>query len=148
MVYIGCDPAFRQNGFCIAILDENRELQTKTFKKFIDFIGWVQNEMPQKSIVAIENSYLQNSTFDMSGPKPVVARKSRNVGKNQAVSQIAYELFTEYAAKVHNVSPKGKGRKRDNAFIMGIIKRQGWKVSKKRFNPDERDAIFMLNFAY
>ena len=148
MVYIGCDPAFRQNGFCIAILDENRELQTKTFKKFIDFIGWVQNEMPQKSIVAIENSYLQNSTFDMTGNKSVVARKSRNVGKNQAVSQIAYELFTEYAAKVRNVSPKEKGRKRDNALIIQLAKGQGWKVSKKRFNQDERDAIFMLNFAY
>ena len=59
-IKIGCDPAFRANGFCVAILDEENTLSFITFKKFIHFISWVQNDLPQNSHIAIENSYLQN----------------------------------------------------------------------------------------
>ena len=145
IVKIGCDPAFRKNGFSIAILDENNELHFKTFKKPINFIGWVMFDMPTNSHVAVENSNLQESTFDMRGTKAVVAKKSRNVGKNQAISQIAYEMFNERALKVLNISPKRKGAKwTDDGVMCGLIRSYNIKAEKRKFSQDERDAFKLL----
>jgi hypothetical protein len=147
-ILVGCDPAFRKGGFAICILDENNELTQKTFDKFIHFISWVQNEMPRNNVkVSIENSYLQNVTFNkFASPK-----QHRNVGMNQSVSEIAYQLFCEYAGteNVKNVSPKEKGRKwtsKDNKIIDGICRKHKITRSKKTWNQDERDAFKLLTF--
>ena len=110
-IKIGCDPAFRNNGFAVCICDENREVRFIVFKKFLHFISWVQNDCPSDAIICIENSYLQNYTFNMTGTRSLLAKRSRDVGKNQAVSEIAFQLFTEYCYKVKNLSPKQKGKK-------------------------------------
>jgi len=39
MIYIGIDPAFRQNGFAVCIIDERREVGFKIFKDgFLNFL--------------------------------------------------------------------------------------------------------------
>lgn len=146
-IKIGCDPAFRKDGFCICIVDEYKEVGFITFKKYIDFIGWVQNDMPENSKVAIENSYLQKSTFDMRGSKPEVARKSRNVGMNQAASEIAYQLFRQYSKYVRNISPKEKGAKWVNdSTVLRVAKSMGLILPKTKFSQDERDAFKLVTF--
>lgn len=65
MIYIGIDPAFRDSGFTIAIIDtEDMTMNFKTFKNgFFDFIGWFLHESPESAVVGVENSNLQDTTF-------------------------------------------------------------------------------------
>lgn len=147
MIKIGVDPAFRKNGFCIVILDEHKELRFITFKKYLHFISWIQNECPYQSIVCIENSYLQNKTFDMRGSKQEVARKSRNVGMNMAASEIAYQLFCEYSRSVKNISPREKGPKwKNTSYLNHFIKNHKIKHNETKFTQDMLDAFKMLTF--
>lgn len=147
---IGVDPAFREKGFCLCIIDTSKEVRFITFDKYLHFISWVQNEMPINTKVSIENSYLQNKTFNMNGSKAVVARTSRNVGMNQAASEIAYQLFCEYTdtKRVLNISPKRKGAKwKDDKIMKYICLQKGFKLPKKaRFSQDERDAFKLCTF--
>lgn len=150
MIKIGVDPAFRKKGFVVAMLNEENVLSFIVFENFTDFIFWVQNQMPKGNVkICIENSYLQNKTFDMTGNKAVIAKKSRNAGMNQAVSQIAYELFCKYAGKknVLNLSPKAKGKKwtaNDTKIIEGICMQHKITKTKKTWSQDERDAFKLL----
>ena len=75
-VIIGVDPAFRKNGFCMCIIDEDKEVAFITFKERTNFINWILNEMPKNSFVVVENSNEQNITFDMRGSKQEIARRS------------------------------------------------------------------------
>lgn len=147
IVAIGVDPAFRKRGFTMCLLDKCFEIGFIQFEKPLDFIGWVLHEMPKGCTVAIENSNLQNVTFDMSGNKATVAKRSRDAGKNMALSQFAHDLFVQHAKKVYNISPQRKGAKwKEDSIMKGIAKQKGWKLFKTRFNQDERDAFKMLLF--
>jgi hypothetical protein len=130
--------------------------------------------MPKQTIVAIENSYLQNVTFWEKGEKykwisvfvralqmirlkmiGEIERKSRNVGMNQAASEIAYQLFKDYAHTVKNVSPQQKGAKwSKNGIKLGrmiassFIKQNRLKYlgDVNKLKEDELDALKMLSF--
>lgn len=140
MVFIGIDPAFRSRGFSICIID-NKNVTFKTFKRgFLGFCFWFMNESPGAAICAVENSNLINATFNTIGNKNIIARKSRDAGKNQAVSQNTSDLLsTKY--KVFDISPKEKGGKWTAAAYEQIIKAEGYTPNKKRSNQDERDAF-------
>lgn len=145
MIQIGVDPAFRKNGFAICIIDEDKDVRAIRFKSFLDFLSWlwVDGEAPTNAIVVVENSNLQKSTFDMSGSKAVVARKSRNVGKNQAISQAAFDaLKVRYGTNVFEVSPKQKGGKWSKQTFARILKSEGhsFLATKRTVSQDEIDA--------
>jgi hypothetical protein len=112
MTVIGIDPAFRAQG--------------KMFKSFLDFLRWLTTpgEAPERAIVGIENSNLQNVTFDMKGTKGMVAKISRNVGANQAASQYTVDACKwHYGDKyVFEVSPKQKGAKWTQAMFRAVAK--------------------------
>lgn len=115
MIIIGIDPAFRKSGFTICVIDEEQEVAFKTFKDFLAFIKWSFSEdAPRGDVgVIIENANMQNLTFDMSGSKAEIARRSRNVGTCQAISQATVDLC-RYIWGVENVvevSPLEKGKK-------------------------------------
>jgi hypothetical protein len=143
MNYIGIDPAFRKAGFAICIIDKTGEAQGKMFQSFLDFIQWLTtpDEAPQNAIVGIENSNLQNATFDMSGTKGMVAKRSRNVGCNQAASQYTVDFCRWWYGKdrVHEVSPRHKGKKWTQTEFRQVAKQEGHTVVG-RFNQDQRDA--------
>lgn len=140
MVFIGIDPAFRSRGFSICIID-GQNINFKTFKTgFLGFCLWFVNESPGAAICAVENSNLINATFNTIGNKNIIARKSRDAGKNQAVSQNTSDLLsTKY--KVYDISPKEKGGKWTAEAYEQIIKAEGYTPNKKRSNQDERDAF-------
>lgn len=147
MIYIGIDPAFRKDGFCMAMLDsETNEIEYKQFKNgFIDFYQWFLNESPEEAVVAIENSNLQNTTFDTKGNKVVVARKSRDAGKNQAISQITVDICkTKYT--VIDVSPKRKGRKWNDVAYNNVMRSEGITVPRTS-NQDKRDSAKLVLIA-
>lgn len=142
MTHIGIDPAFRENGFSIAWV-LNSTMNFRTFKSgFLDFILFMRVQFPDfKSVViTIENSNLQNTTFDKRGSPGVVAKKSRNVGANQAISQCTVDYCNVHYAHVYEISPLAKGPKLNQEIFNELLKQQGIKPAKARVNQDCRDA--------
>ena len=149
MKIIGIDPAFRENGIGFAELDtETRHI---TFEKYSvnQLIGKIYKREFINSIVIVENSNLQNTSFDLRGTKSVVARKSRNVGCNQATSQIIFDALQFQCHKRIELSPKDKGAKflKDD-LVKGIAKTREWELSKNNLNQDDRDAFKLVEIAY
>lgn len=116
-IFIGIDPAFRKSGFAICIQDEVNTLFFKVFKDYFHFFFWFLNERPEGDVVVgVENSNLQNVTFPKSGGKresrAVLAKRSRDVGKNQAISQAVCDFCAAILGKdkVFQFSPREKGK--------------------------------------
>lgn len=141
MVTIGIDPAFRKDGFAVCIIDEEKVVDFRMFPRFGDFIRWLTNDAPERAVVGVENSNEQECSFDMRGSKSVVARKSRNVGKNQAISQCTVELCQwKYGGpSVLSISPKQKGRAYTQQQMPLILKSEGHKVINYKGNKSEED---------
>jgi len=150
-IYIGVDPAFRKGGFWAAILDMTDK--TLVFREF-DLLSWHDwlrsDDAPDMCFVCVENSNLQNENFDISTKAVTlknklkeVARKGRNVGCNQSVSQLAYEsAVLRYGAKqVFGISPKDKGAKiTDTRMFLGLMKQEGILLPPGATKQDQRDA--------
>jgi len=146
--FIGIDPSFRKNGFAICVIDEDL---TANFIKFIDvhgFVCWLI-DAPHNAFYCIENSNLQNETFDMSGSKSIIAKKSRDVGKNMAISQITVDICMQKAGKenVLELSPLQKGKKiTDNSIFLNIAHQERIKLLNYKGlkgEQDERDAFLL-----
>ena len=142
-LFIGIDPAFRAGGFSMCIINTNtNNVHFTTFKKgFLGFAWWFANDSPdvEKALFCVENSNLTRATFDTRGNKLVVARKSRNVGKNQAISQNTADLIRTIYALI-DLSPSQKGGKWTAEQFKQVVKDEGHTVIKGRTNQDERDA--------
>lgn len=143
-IYIGCDPAFRAGGFWAAILDMTDK--SLVFREF-DLLTWHDflrsQDAPDRCFVMVENSNMQNQSFDMTGTRQEIARKGRNVGCNQAVSELAYiSALRQYGPKnVFQISPKDKGAKiKEHTMLLGLLKAEGILLPKDSTNQDQRDA--------
>lgn len=143
--YIGVDPSFRKHGFGLAMIDTViKDVTFVIFKDgFLGFQRWMK-ECPRfmNAVVCIENSNLQNTSFDTTGRKGVVARKSRNVGTNQAVSQLSVDFCREIDGYlVIEVSPKQKGKKWSIETAMSVIESEGLTPNKTKISQDEADSL-------
>ena len=143
-IFIGADPAFRKKGFGIAVIDRNdKTVNFKVFKNgFLDFQSWLISDAPTHAVICVENSNLQKKTFDMTGGLPVVARKSRNVGKNQAVSQLTVDVCRMVKGfTTIEISPLEKGRKWSEATALSVMRSEGLKFFKNKISQDEIDSL-------
>ena len=144
-LFIGIDPAFRQKGFAMAIIDNNtKKASFKMFRNgFLDFCRWLDSSPPDvaSTVFCVENSNLQKATFDMRGNKNVIARKSRNVGKNQAASQYTVDILKAKGYEVLDISPKDKGGKWTEDGFKWVVKSKKILLTKAKPNQDERDAL-------
>lgn len=145
---IGIDPAFRKGGFCVCVIDEDSTARFTTFSGLVAFVKWLYWEAPDQAIVTVENSNLQNKTFDMSGSKAEVARKSRNVGCNQAISQeVVNFCIDKYGEEnVNNISPKEKGAKLTDVQFKSIATMKRHKLARYTGSQDQRDAYKLAIF--
>ena len=160
--YIGIDPSFREKGFAVCVIGGG-EAVFKVFKGFIDFVEWLNLYKRSNDYfeglyldikICIENSNLTNTTFDMRGSKQLIAKVSRDVGKNQAISQITVDycrlLFGVDA--VTELSPLQKGAKIENNIIendvvfRAIANDAGITLTNYKGNKNEQDKrdAFML----
>lgn len=142
MVIIGVDPAIRKDGFAICLYDIINSTVDFKVMDFIDFILYIENLNPIDYIFCVENSNLQNLSFDMTGSKNIVARKSRNVGMNQAVSQLTCDLLKRHNFEVIELSPKEKGAKLTDAQVKILMKYDKEVKNYKglKGEQDKRDA--------
>lgn len=148
-IFIGIDPAFRKDGFVICIIDySDNSVVFKPFISFKDFISWVILEAPDPEdvVFCVENSFLINASFDLKGNRQVLARKARNVGMNQAVSQNTVDILMAHGFKVVNLSPKQKGEKYTDITFRNIARANKHQVPKT-VSQDKRDAYKLAGLA-
>jgi len=153
---IGIDPSFREKGFAVCVIGGG-EAVFKVFKGFIDFVEWINLYKKSNDYfdglylnisICIENSNLTNATFDKRGSKPVIAKISRDAGKNQAISQITVDYCCLlFPNAVTELSPLQKGAKVENDTIFRAIANDaGIELTNYKGQvgeQDKRDA-FML----
>jgi hypothetical protein len=156
--YIGIDPSFRKNGFAICIIGGG-EADFKVFNGFLEFAAWLKDykeaqedpdweQFKVQPYFCIENSNLQALSFDMSGSKSVACKKSRDVGKNMAISQCTVDYCRLIFGKdfVFEVSPLEKGSKKSDLIVRSVALSSGINLTNykgKENEQDKRDA-FML----
>ena len=144
--YIGVDPAIRINGMAACFIQSNKEVRFTKYKRFVDFIldvpKWAQYERP---VVLVEDSSLQNVTFNSSINRAILSRMSRNVGMNQAASRIAYEWIKENGCEAYNISPEQKGKKWGKEIFMKVFQNEGYKFEPNfktaKISQDEIDCF-------
>jgi hypothetical protein len=159
-VVIGLDPAFREGGFGAATI-ENGVVTFGTIRNFADFLGWCDAvdimNIGNDVLWCVENSNLDNTTYEYlrGGNTRTLMAKSRDVGKNQAISQVVCDYLVKKfgAENVTAISPRQKGAKwgvfngkrnmsiaREIARTVGEqsgLKSIGWQTA----TPDEVDAF-------
>jgi hypothetical protein len=115
----------------------DKEVEFKKYKRFVDFLedSFHWNKDYEKVVVLVEDSSLQNVTFNSSINRAILSRMSRNVGMNQAASRIAYEWIKENGCEAYNISPEQKGKKWSKEMFLKIFEREGYK-----FEPDFKSA--------
>lgn len=130
----------------------NRTMIFRRYKRFVDFIGdvvtWFVYENP---IVLVEDSSLQNVTFNNSINRAILSRMSRNVGMNQAASRIAYEWIKCNDLEAYNISPEAKGKKFNKDVFMRVVASERLKFEPDfkpaKISQDEIDAFFLALMA-
>lgn len=150
--FIGVDPAFRKGGFCACFLDmTDRTAVFRSFRDVLEFDRFLHSpDAPEKAIVCVENSNLQNKNFDMTGSRPELARKGRNVGTNQAASQLTVQSVIDRYGKAAciNISPKEKGAKYSKEIFGKVVNQDRITLVKYTGSQDQRDAYKLAWIAY
>ena len=112
-IIIGLDPAFREGGFGCAIIEQGI-VTFGTIKNFADFLRYC-DIAPTGALWCVENSNLDNTTYEYlrGGNTRTLMAKSRDVGKNQAISQVVCDYLAKKfgADRVTAISPRQKGAK-------------------------------------
>jgi len=144
-IYIGVDPSFRKGGFWAAILDEERRVTFKSFD-LLTWHDWLRSgDAPAVCFVLVENSNLDNQTYKrhLTGTLAEKLKKSRNVGTNQAVSELAYQsALRRYGPRfAFEIGPEAKGQKiTDVRMFEGLMRQEGIELPTGGTNQDQRDA--------
>jgi hypothetical protein len=134
--YIGVDPAIRLNGMAACFILPDKQVVFKRYKRFVDFLIHAQDYRSfYLPVVLVEDSSLQNVTFNSSINRAILSRMSRNVGMNQAASRIAYEWIKENGCEAYNISPEQKGKKWGKEIFMKVFQNEGYK-----FEPNYKPA--------
>jgi len=129
----------------------NKEVRFTKYKRFVDFILDVPKWSEFNPIVLVEDSSLQNVTFNSSINRAILSRMSRNVGMNQAASRIAYEWIKENSYEAYNISPEQKGKKWGKEIFLKIFQSEGYKFEPNfkpaKISQDEIDCFTLALIA-
>jgi len=117
------------------------KVEFTVFSYYFDFLRFIMNVKYSPSAIVIENSNLQASVFNYKASKSVLAKIARNVGQNQACSQITIDLCKELFidSVIHDISPLDKGGKWDREAFNNEINSRGHAYEGSS-NQDQRDA--------
>ena len=133
--FIGVDPALRLNGMAACFIEYDKKVIFKKYKRFVDFLKDSVRWKLLNPVVMVEDSSLQNITFNNSTNRAILSRMSRNVGMNQGASRIAYEWIKDNGCEAYNISPEQKGKKWSKEMFLKIFEREGY-----TFEPDFKSA--------
>ena len=118
----------------------------KKYKRFVDFLIHAQDYRSfYLPVILVEDSSLQNVTFNSSINRAILSRMSRNVGMNQAASRIAYEWIKLQGCEAYNISPEQKGKKWGKEIFIKIFQNEGYKFEPNfkpaKISQDEIDCF-------
>jgi len=117
----------------------------KKYKRFVDFLKDSVRWKLLNPVVMVEDSSLQNITFNNSTNRAILSRMSRNVGMNQGASRIAYEWIKENGCEAYNISPEQKGKKWGKEIFMKVFQNEGYKFETNfkpaKISQDEIDCF-------
>jgi len=137
MITIGIDPSASKSTVKFAWVQINWETKVVTgglFRRWRDFIAksheWAGMD---SAFVALDNSGLINKTFDMRGSKAVVARKSRDVGKNMQHCEHIIEQMEYLGIGYTGVSPKASGKKKSQGYLLCRLRAEGLTLHLHKF---------------
>jgi len=125
----------------------NKEVEFKKYKRFVDFLedSFHWHKDYENVVVLVEDSSLQNVTFNSSINRAILSRMSRKVGMNQAASRIAYEWIKENGCEAYNISPLQKGSKWTKISFMKVFQNEGYKFEPNfktaKISQDEIDCF-------
>jgi hypothetical protein len=145
--YIGVDPAIRLNGMAACFIKPDKVVEFKKYKRFVDFLedSFHWHKDYENAVVLVEDSSLQNVTFNSSINRAILSRISRKVGMNQAASRIAYEWIKENGCEAYNISPLQKGSKWTKISFIKVFQSEGYKFETNfkpaKISQDEIDCF-------
>jgi hypothetical protein len=143
--FIGVDPALRLNGMAACFIEYDKTVIFKKYKRFVDFLKDSVRWKLLNPVVMVEDSSLQNITFNNSTNRAILSRMSRNVGMNQGASRIAYEWIKENGCEAYNISPEQKGKKWGKEIFMKVFQNEGYKFETNfkpaKISQDEIDCF-------
>lgn len=124
----------------------DKQVVFKRYKRFVDFLIHAQDYRSfYLPVVLVEDSSLQNVTFNSSINRAILSRMSRNVGMNQAASRIAYEWIKLQGCEAYNISPEQKGKKWGKEIFMKVFQNEGYKFEPNfkpaKISQDEIDCF-------
>lgn len=146
--FIGVDPAYRDGGFYVCEINGSMAC-FYLMKGFIEFVKYIDGliELNVDAYICIENSNETNHTFISPKVKSRAGREkiSRDVGKNQAVSQMSVD-YCNYALGhgVYSVSPAEKGIKWSDLITKAEAKNHDLELFNYKglkSEQDKRDAF-------
>jgi hypothetical protein len=124
----------------------DKQVVFKRYKRFVDFLIHAQDYRSfYLPVIMVEDSSLQNVTFNSSINRAILSRMSRNVGMNQAASRIAYEWIKLQGCEAYNISPEQKGKKWGKEIFMKVFQNEGYKFEPNfkpaKISQDEIDCF-------
>jgi hypothetical protein len=124
----------------------DKQVIFKRYKRFVDFLIHAQDYRSfYLPVIMVEDSSLQNVTFNSSINRAILSRMSRNVGMNQAASRIAYEWIKLQGCEAYNISPEQKGKKWGKEIFMKVFQNEGYKFEPNfkpaKISQDEIDCF-------
>jgi hypothetical protein len=125
----------------------NKEVEFKKYKRFVDFLedSFHWHKDYENPVVLVEDSSLQNVTFNSSINRAILSRISRKVGMNQAASRISFEWIKENDCEAYNISPLQKGSKWTKETFMKVFQNEGYKFEPNfkpaKISQDEIDCF-------
>ena len=148
MKVIGVDPAIRENGQAICILDTmTKKLEFMKFKQFVDFLNYIMNiDTNEDYFFIIEDSSMQKVTFIKGYNNNVQSSISRRVGMNQAASTITKQWINVNNYKHICVSPLQKGGKWNKQYMLAVLKAENYitDVPVIKITQDMIDAFTLV----
>lgn len=152
---IGIDPAFREYGNAVAIIDNaNRTITCQKFRYPEQLFDWLSTmPYPKEEVLwMVENSAINDTSFTYAtaGKKPREALSmARNLGKNQAISIMVVRILkNHYDGWVSGISPEQKGKKRSLSQINALLKQDRLELLKSELSQDEIDAVQLALIGY
>lgn len=153
--YIGVDPAGRDDGTAICILDDEGNVEFETFIDTIAYIDYIRKlkEQDEPVYFCIEDSHKHNLSYQHSSKRGVNEKLARNVGMNQHASKLTtrhtiLEFGNEY---VLPLSPQQKGAKwktsknanalQVKSIVQKVIEDERLIIKEKRVGQDRLDAL-------
>ena len=147
MIVIAIDPSARKKGSGVieySLVSHEITFSNMDAWKVLERLNYL---LPSSFVraVGIENSHMQNVSFDTRGGVLVAARKARNVGMNQAASKIITEYAKTLTPHVIEFSPKQKGAKLNSVEAQALATTLKIPNFPAKSSQDVRDALKILN---